>query len=255
MPMRKFALVAEQLRTRSDTRILPPEPVSKNDLLRVHTPQYVRAVETGEPRQLAESQKFPWSPELFPSVLLTNGGVLAAATKLSRKASPVLWPAAFIMPSQTTERDFAPLTDSWSPWNRFEPPGSSNPERFSIWICTMGTERPRWSPRVPGSRRYRFTATTTRTIFLIATCASAATTMVIIISRCRSPSGNDGATLGAFLTNISPGYRGSRPTFYSFKRGPTRSATIPTRPSIWITRIFSSATGKSLPSREPMDFR
>ncbi len=81
MPIRKFALVAEQLRKRSDIRILPPEPVSENDLLRVHTPQYVRAVETGEPRPLAESQKFPWSPELFPSVLRTNGGVLAAATR------------------------------------------------------------------------------------------------------------------------------------------------------------------------------
>jgi acetoin utilization deacetylase AcuC-like enzyme len=28
---------------------------------------------------LAESQKFPWSPQLFPSVCLTNGGVLTAA--------------------------------------------------------------------------------------------------------------------------------------------------------------------------------
>lgn len=41
MPIRKFALVAEQLRKRSDIRILPPEPVSENDLLRVHTPQYI----------------------------------------------------------------------------------------------------------------------------------------------------------------------------------------------------------------------
>jgi len=79
MPMRKFALVAEELRRKTGVEILSPPPVSESDLLRVHTPEYVSAVRTGTPRKLAESQKFPWSPALFPSVLLTNGGVLAAA--------------------------------------------------------------------------------------------------------------------------------------------------------------------------------
>jgi acetoin utilization deacetylase AcuC-like enzyme len=41
----------------------------------------VEAVRSGEPRALAESQKFPWSPALWPSVLLTNGGALAAAAR------------------------------------------------------------------------------------------------------------------------------------------------------------------------------
>jgi acetoin utilization deacetylase AcuC-like enzyme len=81
MPMRKFAMVAERLRRRPEIKILSPPPLSKGDLLRVHTPEYVTAVETGTPRELAESQKFPWSAELFPSVLLTNGGVLAAAAR------------------------------------------------------------------------------------------------------------------------------------------------------------------------------
>ncbi|MEO5970510.1 MAG: histone deacetylase, partial [Bdellovibrionia bacterium] len=35
----------------------------------------------------AESQKFPWSPELFPSVLLTNGGILAAARESLQSGS------------------------------------------------------------------------------------------------------------------------------------------------------------------------
>ena len=49
------------------------------------------AVKTGTPRELAESQKFPWSPELFSSVLLTNGGVLAAArTALAERVSGAL---------------------------------------------------------------------------------------------------------------------------------------------------------------------
>ncbi len=78
MPMRKFGLVAERLRGPA-AKIQEPAPISLEDLRRVHTADYVRAVETGEPRRLAESQKFPWSPELFPAVRLTNGGVLAAA--------------------------------------------------------------------------------------------------------------------------------------------------------------------------------
>ena len=79
MPMNKFALVAEALQSDPDIQILPPPPISEADLLRVHSPAYIQAIQTGEPRPLAESQKFPWTPALYASVLLTNGGVLAAA--------------------------------------------------------------------------------------------------------------------------------------------------------------------------------
>ena len=79
MPMRKLALVADAVRGDPQIRLAEPRPVSEDDLLRVHTAEYVSAVRTGEPRALAESQKFPWSPQLFPSVCLTSGGLLAAA--------------------------------------------------------------------------------------------------------------------------------------------------------------------------------
>ena len=79
MPMSKFALVAESLQGTPGLEILEPGPVSRDDLLRVHDADYIEAIATGEPRELAESQKFPWSPALYPSVLLTSGGVLAAA--------------------------------------------------------------------------------------------------------------------------------------------------------------------------------
>ncbi len=79
MPMRKFALVAAEVAKIPGVKIAEPLPVSEADLLRVHTRHYVDAVRTGEPRALAESQKFPWSPALFPSVLLTNGACIAAA--------------------------------------------------------------------------------------------------------------------------------------------------------------------------------
>jgi acetoin utilization deacetylase AcuC-like enzyme len=91
MPIRKFRLVADALRNDAAFEIVAPEPVEIADLARVHTPAYIAAVRMGEPRALAESQKFPWSPELFPSVRLTNGGVCAAAaTALDRGVSAAL---------------------------------------------------------------------------------------------------------------------------------------------------------------------
>ena len=79
MPIRKFRLVADALRGDPRIEIAAPEPANETDLLRVHTKEYIDAIRTGEPRELAESQKFPWSPELFPSVCLTNGGAYSAA--------------------------------------------------------------------------------------------------------------------------------------------------------------------------------
>ena len=84
MPIRKFGLVAEGLSSAADIRLVEPQPLSEADLRRVHTQGYIDAIKTGEPRALAESQKFPWSPELFPSVCLTGGGCLAAARQALR---------------------------------------------------------------------------------------------------------------------------------------------------------------------------
>ncbi len=84
MPIQKFALVADAVRAMPDVQLAEPAPVTEADLLRVHTPEYIAAVRTGQPRALAESQKFPWSPELFPSVCLTSGGCLAAARQALR---------------------------------------------------------------------------------------------------------------------------------------------------------------------------
>jgi len=84
MPITKFSLVADGLRDNDWVRLVEPQPLSEADLLRVHTPQYVAAVRDGEPRALAESQKFPWSAALYPSVCLTGGGCLAAAHQALR---------------------------------------------------------------------------------------------------------------------------------------------------------------------------
>ena len=95
MPMRKFALVAEGLKARADVLLAAPEPATENDLGRVHTLEYINAVRTGAPRALAESQKFPWSPALFPSVCLTNGGCVAAARQALRERAAAALASGF----------------------------------------------------------------------------------------------------------------------------------------------------------------
>ena len=96
MPISKFAMVADRIREEMpDIEIAAPEPVAEVDLMRVHTPAYIEAVRTGEPRALAESQKFPWSPQLYPSVCLTNGGVLAAAREALRSGSSAALASGF----------------------------------------------------------------------------------------------------------------------------------------------------------------
>jgi acetoin utilization deacetylase AcuC-like enzyme len=78
MPIRKFGLVRAAMEAeRLPVTFVAPEPVTDTDLLRVHTPAYLRAIATGEPRELAQSQKFPWSPGLAEAVRWTNGGCVA----------------------------------------------------------------------------------------------------------------------------------------------------------------------------------
>jgi acetoin utilization deacetylase AcuC-like enzyme len=59
--------------------LVAPRPLSAEQVEQVHDPEYVRAVRTGEPRSPAESQGFAWDAGLWPMVLASNGGVVAAA--------------------------------------------------------------------------------------------------------------------------------------------------------------------------------
>ncbi|OWK36056.1 hypothetical protein [Fimbriiglobus ruber] len=59
--------------------LIEPAPLTREVLAAVHHPDYIRAVETGVPRQLAESQGFDWDAGLWPMVLASNGGAVAAA--------------------------------------------------------------------------------------------------------------------------------------------------------------------------------
>lgn len=98
MPIRKFGLVAEALRSEPALNVELREPgaLPEAALRRTIDPAYIEAVRTGEPRELAESQKFPWSPKLYPSVMLTNGGLLEAAKAALDPNNPLRAAAALV---------------------------------------------------------------------------------------------------------------------------------------------------------------
>lgn len=70
------SLVADPI---AGIRLVVPAPLRWDQVAEVHAPEYVQAIRTGEPRDLAQSQKLDWDVGLGPMVLATNGGVVAAA--------------------------------------------------------------------------------------------------------------------------------------------------------------------------------
>jgi len=78
---RKAMWIAESLSESpiQGIELVEPDPLTADRLATVHESGYVRAVETGSPRGLAESQGFAWDTGLWPMVLASNGGVVAAA--------------------------------------------------------------------------------------------------------------------------------------------------------------------------------
>jgi acetoin utilization deacetylase AcuC-like enzyme len=59
--------------------LVEPNAATEDQIASVHDRRYVKAVRTGKPRPLAESQGFQWDPELWKMVLASNGGAVAAA--------------------------------------------------------------------------------------------------------------------------------------------------------------------------------
>ena len=78
---RKSSWVAESLMEHpiKGLEIVAPNPVTEADLLQVHDARYVRAVQTGMPRELAESQGFTWDAKLWAMTTASTGGAVAAA--------------------------------------------------------------------------------------------------------------------------------------------------------------------------------
>src|ERR1700716_2272592 len=87
-PSQKFrliaeALIAEKIATRED--FVRPEPSNDQDILRAHTPEWVRKLKTGT---LTASEvmllEIPYSQELVDAVWLAGGGSILAAQSALR---------------------------------------------------------------------------------------------------------------------------------------------------------------------------
>jgi len=78
---RKSKWIADSLKTDpiEGVKIVAPESLTFEQIATVHHPDYVSAVQSGSPRDLAESQGFTWDPGIWRAVTASNGGVVAAA--------------------------------------------------------------------------------------------------------------------------------------------------------------------------------
>ena len=78
---RKSGWIAESLAQDPipGVEIAAPVALTAAEVEAVHAPAYVAAVRTGQPRALAESQGFQWDASVWPMVLASNGGAVAAA--------------------------------------------------------------------------------------------------------------------------------------------------------------------------------
>lgn len=78
---RKATAIAESLfkRPMDGIRLVEPDPASINLLKQIHDADYVEAVRTGKPYDLAASAGIGWDELFFDAVAASTGGVVAAA--------------------------------------------------------------------------------------------------------------------------------------------------------------------------------
>ena len=91
-PTRKYQLLYERVRSAGlAVDIVEPEPVSWTDLALVHTPEYLRKIESGDldPAELAQLE-IPWSPDVVEGFRLMTGGTLSAAKLAMADRGPVI---------------------------------------------------------------------------------------------------------------------------------------------------------------------
>jgi acetoin utilization deacetylase AcuC-like enzyme len=105
-PSQKYKLVRQALLQAAVAEpgdFLAPEPAKDEDVLRVHTPDYVRKLKTGTLSYMELMRlEIPFSPELIEAVWMAAGGsILAGRRALDDSVGD------FITPSRTTARDSA----------------------------------------------------------------------------------------------------------------------------------------------------
>lgn len=91
-PTRKYQLLYDRIRTsHPDAEVLEPQPASWDELALVHTPEYLKKVQTGDfgIAELAQLE-LPWSAEVVEGFRLMTGGTIHAArlAMMKRGQSP-----------------------------------------------------------------------------------------------------------------------------------------------------------------------
>lgn len=78
---RKASVVADTLAARPIPGVTLTEPssITEEDLRGIHTPEYVRALRTGKPFHLADSNGIGWDEHLWACVTASTGGLVEAA--------------------------------------------------------------------------------------------------------------------------------------------------------------------------------
>jgi acetoin utilization deacetylase AcuC-like enzyme len=78
---RKSAWIANSMTTdpMAGIELVVPHALTWGAIAKAHAPEYVSAVQSGQPKPLAESNGFPWDPEMWAAVCASNGGAVAAA--------------------------------------------------------------------------------------------------------------------------------------------------------------------------------
>ena len=104
----KYRLLCEHLLNKGIAgpgAFLDPSPASDEDVLLVHTPEYVQKLRAGTLSVAEQWQlEVPYSRELVQAYWLCAGGTILAAQRALEDGSPLTSAAAFIMLSQTTGR-------------------------------------------------------------------------------------------------------------------------------------------------------
>ena len=109
-PAQKYRLIHKRLLESgiAEPGDFVPQPAHDEDILLVHTREYVQKLKTGTLSAEEELQmEVPYSPELVKAFWLAAGGSILAADLALREGAASTWAAAFIMPCRTMARAFA----------------------------------------------------------------------------------------------------------------------------------------------------
>ncbi len=91
-PLKKYRLIYERLISWGVKKesFIEPHPAQEDDVLRVHSPKYIKKLRTGK---LSHSEmlalELPYSPELFQFALLNVGGTIVAAKEALKKGMAI----------------------------------------------------------------------------------------------------------------------------------------------------------------------